>query len=113
MEAQPREIQNYTTEDGREPFSEWINELRDMQARVKIEKRLNQVAQGNLGNYRSVGEGVCEFKINFGPGYRIYFGQMGSIIIIILCGGDKSSQEQDILKAREFWKDYERRKSTS
>ncbi|MUG92714.1 type II toxin-antitoxin system RelE/ParE family toxin [Scytonema sp. UIC 10036] len=74
--------------------------MRDLKTRVKIEKRLEQVAVGNLGNYRSVGEGVCEFKINYGSGYRLYFGQIGSAIVLLLCGGDKSTQEQDILKAK-------------
>lgn len=113
MEASPREIQKYSTEDGKEPFSEWLKALPDRRARVKIEKRLEQVESGNFGKYRTVGDGVCEFKINFGPGYRVYFAQIGSIIILILCGGDKSTQSEDILKAREYWKDYERRKSTS
>jgi putative addiction module killer protein len=113
MEAQPREIQNYTTEDGREPFAEWLDALRDNRAIDKIEKRLKRVASGNLGDYRGVGEGVLELRIDYGPGYRIYFGQKGSIIILLLCGGDKSSQEQDILKARQYWSEYEKRKSTS
>jgi putative addiction module killer protein len=108
MEAQPREIRNYITPDGKEPFAEWLDSLRDLRVRVKIEKRLEQVALGNLGNYRTVGEGVCEFKINYGAGYRVYFGQTGSTIILLLCGGDKSTQQQDILKARKYWRDYER-----
>ncbi|HAA31917.1 MAG TPA: addiction module killer protein [Cyanobacteria bacterium UBA8553] len=108
MEAQPREIQNYLTAAGRSPFQEWLNSLRDIKARVKIEKRLERVALGNLGDYRSVGEGVYELKIDYGPGYRVYFGQIGSIIVLLLCGGDKSTQEQDILRAREYWRDYER-----
>ena len=106
MEAQPREIQNYLTAEGRSPFEEWLDSLRDMKARVKIEKRLQRVALGNLGDYRSVGEGVFELKIDYGPGYRIYFGQIGSTIILLLCGGDKSTQEQDIEKAKEYWRDY-------
>ncbi|MBR8828638.1 MAG: type II toxin-antitoxin system RelE/ParE family toxin [Gomphosphaeria aponina SAG 52.96 = DSM 107014] len=68
--------------------------------------RLDRVVAGNLGNYRSVGEGVCELRINYGPGFRIYFGQIGSIIIILLSGGDKSTQKQDIKQAKQYWKDY-------
>lgn len=108
MEAQPREIQNYLTREGRSPFQEWLNSLRDMKARVRIEKRLERVSLGNLGDYRSLGEGVYELKIDYGPGYRIYFGQRGSTIVLLLCGGDKSTQEQDILRAKEYWRDYER-----
>ena len=108
MEVQPREIQNYLTADGISPFEEWLNALRDTQARVKIRNRLRRVESGNLGDYRSVGEGVCEFRINYGPGYRVYFGQIGSTIVLLLCGGDKSTQEQDIEKAKEYWSDYGR-----
>ncbi len=107
MEAQPREIKNYQTLDGKTPFEEWLDNLRDMRAIDKIEKRLKRVQAGNLGDYRSVGEGVFEFRINYGPGYRIYFGQIGTIIVLIICGGDKSTQQQDIQTAKEYWRDYE------
>ena len=112
MEAQPREIVNYQTLDGKEPFAKWLDSLRDMRAIDKIEKRLKRVQSGNLGDYRSVGEGVFEFRINYGSGYRIYFGQVGTIVILILCGGDKSTQEQDIQTAKEYWRNYERTEST-
>ncbi|NET71054.1 MAG: type II toxin-antitoxin system RelE/ParE family toxin [Sphaerospermopsis sp. SIO1G2] len=108
MEAQPREIQNYITPNGKSPFEEWLNSLRDRTARAKIKNRLKRVESGNLGNYRAVGEGVCELKIDYGPGYRIYFGQIGLKIILLLCGGDKSTQEQDILTAKEYWREYDR-----
>jgi len=108
MEAQPREIKNYQTADGKAPFEEWLDNLRDIKARAKIRNRLKRVEAGNLGNYRSVGEGVCELKIDYGAGYRVYFGQIGTIIILILCGGDKSTQQQDIQTAKEYWQDYER-----
>ncbi len=107
MEAQPREIRNYQTADGKTPFEEWLDNLRDRKARAKIRNRLKRVEAGNLGNYRSVGEGVCELKIDYGSGYRVYFGQIGTIIILILCGGDKSTQQQDIQTAKEYWQDYE------
>lgn len=112
MEVQPRQIQNYLTADGRSPFVEWLGSLRDTQTRSKIRNRLRRVESGNLGDYRSVGEGVCELRINYGPGYRVYFGQIGSTIVLLLCGGDKSTQEQDIEKAKEYWIDYERSQST-
>jgi putative addiction module killer protein len=106
MEVQPREIQSYTTLDGKVPYDEWFNSLRDINAQAKIISRLNRIANGNLGDYRSVGEGVCELKINYGPGYRIYFGQIGSTIVILLCGGDKSTQDKDISQAKEYWTNY-------
>lgn len=109
MEAQPREIQIYLTSDGRSHFSEWRDSLRDNRAKAKIRAKLNQVRLGNLGDYRSVGEGVCELRIDYGPGYRIYFGQIGTTIVLLLCGGDKGTQEQDIRKAQEYWVDYRSR----
>jgi putative addiction module killer protein len=112
VEVQPRQIQNYLTADGRSPFAEWLDALRDRRAIDKIEKRLRRVESGNLGDCRSVGEGVCELRINYGPGYRVYFGQIGSTIVLLLCGGDKSTQEQDIEKAKEYWSNYERSEST-
>ncbi|MEA5572711.1 type II toxin-antitoxin system RelE/ParE family toxin [Calothrix sp. UHCC 0171] len=108
MEVQPREIQNYITAQGKEPFAEWLDALRDIRAIDKIEKRLKRVQLGNLGDYKSVGEGVCEFRIQYGSGYRVYFGQVGTIIVLLLCGGDKSTQDEDIEKAKEYWRDYER-----
>ena len=106
MTVQPREIQRYVTPDGRIPFDEWFYALRNAKAKIIINKRLNRVSLGNLGDYRSVGEGVCELKIDFGSGYRIYFGQIGTTIVLLLCGGDKSTQDQDIRRAINYWTDY-------
>lgn len=111
MEAQPREIRRYTTVDGRNPFVEWLNSLRDSSARFRINSRLRRVALGNLGDYRAVGEGVCELRIDYGAGYLVYFGQVGTTIVVLLCGGDKSTQTQDIRKAKEYWADYEKREN--
>ena len=113
MKVQPREIQNYLTVDGKSPFEEWLDSLRDTRARAKIKNRLKRVELGNLGDYRSVGAGAYELKIDYGPGYRVYFGQVGSIIVILLCGGEKSTQEQDILRAKEYWRNYERRENAN
>lgn len=106
MPAQPKEIQRYVTPNGRIPFTEWFYSLRDTKAQARITARLQRVEVGNLGDYRSVGEGVCELRIDYGPGYRIYFGQIGLTIVLLLCGGDKSTQEQDIRRAIEYWTDY-------
>ena len=108
MEVEPKEIRQYLIPEGKNPFLEWLESVKDIKIRVIIEKRLKRVESGNLGNYRSVGEGVCELKINYGSGYRVYFGQIGSKIILLLCGGDKSSQDEDIIKAKIYWRDYER-----
>lgn len=113
MEVQPRDIQRYITSDGRVPFSEWLDSLRDTKAKTNINKRLDRVSLGNLGDYAGVGEGVCELKIDYGPGYRVYFGQIGSTIVLLLCGGNKSTQEQDIRRAIEYWTDYRRRENAN
>jgi putative addiction module killer protein len=111
MEAQPREIKRYIKQNGTVPFAEWFSSLRDVNAKIRIDKRLERVSSGNLGDCRSVGEGVCELKIDYGPGYRVYFGQVGSAIVLLLCGGDKSTQDEDISKAKKYWRDYERRQN--
>ncbi|MEG4532774.1 type II toxin-antitoxin system RelE/ParE family toxin [Microcoleus sp. D2_18a_D3] len=112
MEVQPREIRRYTTAEGRAPFTEWLDALRDRNVRVRIKSRLDRVEQGNLGDFKSVGQGVFELRINYGPGYRLYFGQVGLTIVVILIAGDKSTQEHDIRQAIEYWTDYEKREST-
>ncbi|MEH1889232.1 MAG: type II toxin-antitoxin system RelE/ParE family toxin [Nostoc sp.] len=95
--------------DGTDIFSEWLESLRDRKAKAKIRARLDRVEDGNLGDSKSVGDGVFELRIDYSSGYRIYFGQEGSTIIIVLCGGDKSTQDKDIVKAKEYWKDYRSR----
>lgn len=81
-------------------FNEWLRDLRDKQGKAKIVVRLDRLEQGNPGNSRSVGEGVFELKVDFGPGYRVYYVQRGEVLIVVLCGGDKSSQSKDIQRAK-------------
>lgn len=100
------EIKIYSTETGKEPFTEWLENLNDLKAKGKIRARLNRVRLGNLSDFKAVGEGVFELRINFGPGYRVYFGRMGKKLVIILAGGDKSSQNRDIQKAKQYWLEY-------
>ncbi len=107
MEAQSREIRYFLAEDGFSPFTLWLQALRDRKAHNKIEMRLKRVELGNLGDYKSVGDGVYELRIDFGPGYRIYFAQVGTTIILLLCGGDKSTQDKDIQQAQQYWRSYE------
>jgi len=108
-EATARELEIYVTEEGRVPFTEWLDSFRDIRSRVKIRARLDRVQLGNFGDHASVGEGVEELRIDFGPGYRVYFGQAGTKVVLLLCGGDKSTQTQDILRAKSYWKDYQKR----
>ena len=109
MEATPKELHIYVTEEGREPFSEWLASFRDSKARAKIRVRLDRVRLGNLGDCHGVGEGVQELRIDYGPGYRVYFGLEGQTIVLLLCGGDKSTQTKDIETAKRYWNEYRRR----
>ncbi len=109
MEVIPKEIRNYLTTDGKNIFDEWFDSLRDKRAKGRIRTRLDRVEEGNLGDSQSVGEGVFDLKIDYGSGYRLHFGQEDLSIIILLCGGDKSSQERDIKKAKQYWQDYQSR----
>ena len=113
MQSSPREINLYILEDGFCPFAAWLDGLRDRQARARIKKRLDRVELGNLGDVKPVGEGVSELRVDYGPGYRIYFAQVGTTIVVLLCGGDKSSQRQDILKAKQYWTDFQQRQDAS
>jgi len=81
-------------------FARWLSRLRDDRARAIIARRIDRVAEGNLGDVRSVGEGVSELRVDSGPGYRIYFTLRGETVIVLLCGGDKDSQDRDIARAR-------------
>jgi putative addiction module killer protein len=109
MEATPKELHIYVMEDGRAPFSDWFASLHDLKARSKIRVRLDRVSLGNLGDCHGVGDGVQELRIDYGPGYRVYFGQVGSAIVLLLCGGDKSTQAKDIEQAKRYWSEYRRR----
>jgi putative addiction module killer protein len=106
MDVVEKCLRIYRTRDGQEPFTIWLRCLKDERARQRIQARLGRVRLGNLGYPEPVGQGVLELKLDFGPGYRIYFGQEGNQIVVLLCGGDKSSQSEDIKKARAFWEDY-------
>ena len=106
-----RELREYLTETGRNPFREWLHSLRDIEARARIRVRLNRVRLGNLGDCKPVGEGVMEFRLAFGPGYRIYFAQAGNVLVILLCGGNKRTQTRDIAAAKQYWQSYKRRTS--
>lgn len=108
MEAQEKTILTYVKNDGSVPFNNWLKTLKDRKARAIIRTRINRIRLGNLGNCKSVGEGVSELKIKFGAGYRVYFGQEGDKIIILLLGGDKSSQTKDIKQAKQYWQDYKK-----
>ncbi|MGP8246448.1 MAG: type II toxin-antitoxin system RelE/ParE family toxin [Bryobacteraceae bacterium] len=88
------------------PFSEWLASSRDVRAVGIVRARLNRIRLGNFGDSKPVGGGVEELRIDFGPGYRVYYGREGSVVVIRLCGGDKRTQTRDVLIARKYWKEY-------
>jgi putative addiction module killer protein len=104
-----QEVRVYTCSDGSEPYSQWLRGLRDARSRNRIRQRIARVRLGNLGDVRSVGEGVQELRISFGPGFRVYFGREGDSVVILLGGGDKSTQVRDIERAKDSWRDHRRR----
>ena len=85
-------------------FSNWLTKLKDVQARARIVRRVDRLQRGNPGDVKPVGEGVSELRIDYGPGYRVYFIQEGKLVIVLLCGGDKSSQSRDISQAKALAK---------
>jgi putative addiction module killer protein len=105
------ELRRYQLEDKSAPVTEWLRGLRDTRARAQIEVRLRRVSVGNFGNCKSVGDGVSELKVDIGTGYRIYYGKHGQALVILLCGGDKGSQQADITRAKAYWTDWKRRNS--
>ncbi len=103
------EIVVYETEEGGSPFSDWFDAL-DAQVAVKVTTALARMEAGNPGDVKSVGQGVSERRIPFGPGYRIYFGRDGDTLVVLLTAGTKKRQSKDIDQAKEFWADYKQRK---
>lgn len=103
------ELVYYQEENGRFPFIEWITALRDKMAKSRIAARLRQVESGNFGDSKPVGEGVTELRIDVGAGYRVYCGRHGLQWVILLCGGDKSTQQKDIARAKALWAEWKRR----
>jgi putative addiction module killer protein len=103
------ELRYYQTAAGGRPFVEWLEGLNDRQARARIEARLARVAVGNFGDVEPVGEGVMELRIDWGPGYRVYFARLGQVVVLLLCGGDKRTQQKDINRAKGYFEDYKAR----
>jgi putative addiction module killer protein len=109
MNITRKTLKIYQDCNGREPFSDWIRTL-TVKDRARILARLDRVETGNMGDHKSVGENVHEFRFYFGSGYRIYYGEIDNTVVLLLCGGDKSSQKKDVKKAIGYWKDYMKRR---
>lgn len=103
------EIARYITRAGKDVIGEWLSGLRDERASAKIRARINRLATGNFGDCRAVRQGVYELKVDWGPGYRVYYATTGKTSVLLLVGGDKRTQTSDIARAIENWKDYKRR----
>lgn len=103
------EVREYVGAAGRSPFTKWLRVL-NVQAAAKVATALERIADGNLSNVKPVGYGVLEYKIDFGPGYRIYFGRDGDRLVILLGGGTKKRQQEDIKRAKANWEDYRTRR---
>ncbi|OGH56385.1 MAG: hypothetical protein A3G34_01695 [Candidatus Lindowbacteria bacterium RIFCSPLOWO2_12_FULL_62_27] len=110
METVLRTLYYFEETKDRYPYREWLMSLKNPVDVAKLDVRLTKLMLGNLGKWRSVGEGVIELKEDFGPRYRIYVAEDGPVIVVILCGGDKSTQTADIKRAKEYWKIYKSRK---
>ena len=100
------DVREYLTADGKNPYREWLDTL-DVTPRARVQARVLRFSTGNLGDHKSVGGGVWEARVMFGPGYRIYFAKDGAQLVLLLLGGDKSTQSADVARAQEFWKAYQ------
>jgi len=106
------EIRHYTTEGGKDVFETWLTSLSDDRAEARIDARINRLTRGNFGDCKPVGGGVWELRIDYGPGYRVYYAMVGQTCVLLLCGGDKRKQSTDIAKAREYLGDYKQRSAS-
>jgi putative addiction module killer protein len=110
MDLAEKTVRLYLTESGVSPFEEWFDDLCDTRAQQRILARIARLRLGSLGDCKVIGDGVFELRIDYGPGYRLYFGQEGNRIVILLIGGTKSTQQRDINQAKKYWYDYEESK---
>jgi putative addiction module killer protein len=102
MEVREQTVRIYLTSSGESPFEDWFDGLRDKTSKQKVLTRIARMRTGNFGDCKPVGDGVSELRIDFGPGFRLYFGKHGRKIVILLLGGDKRTQQQDIRLAKEY-----------
>lgn len=105
-----KELVFYESSTGKIPFQKWLSNLKDLRAQVKIETRLNRLIKGNYGDCSPLRSGVSELRVDYGPGYRVYFGEMkNELVIVLLQGGTKKTQSKDIESAIQSWEDYKKR----
>lgn len=93
-------------ENGSCPVEDWLKSIKDTQAKQRVQSRLDRIERGNMGDCKPVGDGIFEFRMDFGPGYRLYYAATGTTLVVLLVGGDKSTQDKDILLAQKLWEEY-------
>lgn len=103
------EIKHYITRNGLDVFMYWRDKVKDIKAKIAIDRRIYRAELGNFGDHKPCREGVWELRVDVGPGYRVYYAQTGKSVVLLLCGGNKHSQDTDIMKACEYWKDWQLR----
>ena len=103
------EIRHYLTTDEKDIYLDWLRKLRDVTAKIAVNRRVNRIELGNFGDHKFCRDGVWELRIDVGAGYRVYYAVAGKEIVLLLCGGDKRTQNADIERACEYWKDWQRR----
>ncbi|MGH9632834.1 MAG: type II toxin-antitoxin system RelE/ParE family toxin [Bryobacteraceae bacterium] len=113
MEPQIREVEYYRTKDDKAPFKTWHLSLKDRKMQARVDARIARLRMGLLGKCEPVGDGVFELKDDYGPGYRFYFAEDRGRVVLLLCGGDKSSQKADIQAAKSYWEDHQQRRRAS
>lgn len=103
------EIRHYLTVDEKDVYLDWLLKLRDVTAKIAINRRVNRIELGNFGDHKFCRDGVWELRVDVGAGYRVYYAVVGKEVILLLCGGDKRTQDADIDRAYEYWQDWQRR----
>lgn len=106
------EVRHYISCTWKDLFDKWLSELADARTQAKIAARINRLAAGNYGDCKTLRQGLCELRIDWGPGYRVYYATMGKSLLLLLCGGDKRTQQRDIERAAAYLDDYKERTKT-
>ena len=103
------EVRHYVSAAGKDLFQAWFDAMRDRQAQARVQARIDRLERGLFGDVEPCGDGVWELRIDWGPGYRVYYARSGELIVLLLLGGDKRKQDADIKQAKEYWHDYQQR----
>jgi putative addiction module killer protein len=104
------QVRHYLTPEGKDVYLEWHRKLRDLKARIAIDRRVNRIELGNFGDHKFLKDGVWELRVDVGPGYRVYYAIAGTEVVLLLCGGDKRTQSADIDRARAYWRDWQQKR---